>query len=382
MSLGPALARIDLGAITENTRVLAGRCGSAQVMAVVKADGYGHGLLPVARATRAGGAHWLGVAQLREARQVRAGGDTGRLLSWLLTPGEDLAGAITQDIDLSASEPGILGEIAAAAGRCGRPARVHLKVDTGLTRGGAAVACWAELFLAARQAADAGLIDLVGLWSHLAWADDPHHATTDAQWDAFRQAEALAERHRVSLPVRHLANSAATVTRPDLHFDVVRPGLAIYGLSPIPGLSAGELGLRPAMTLVGRLALVKDVPSGTGVSYGHTFTTRRSSTLGLVPLGYADGIPRAASNAAEVFIEGARCPIVGRVCMDQFMVDLTAHPRLSAIRPGTEVVLFGAGDRGEPTAADWAERLGTISYEIVTRIGGRVPRSYDGEPTS
>ncbi len=382
MTFGPALAKIDLGAITDNTRSLAARCGQAQLMAVVKADAYGHGLLPVARAARAGGAQWLGVAQLPEARLLRAGGDRGRLLSWLLTPGEDLAEAIAQDIDLSASDPGILTEIIAAAQQARRPARVHLKIDTGLTRGGAPISRWLELLQPARQAAAAGLIELIGLWSHLAWADDPHHPTTDAQWTVFQQAVQSAQSCGVTFPIRHLANSAATVTRPDLHCDLVRPGLAIYGLSPIPGRTPQELGLRPAMSLLGRLALVKEVPAQTGVSYGHAFTTQRETTLGLVPLGYADGIPRAASNLGQVSVAGVQCPVVGRVCMDQFMIDLTDHPRRSQVQAGSEVVLFGSADRGEPTAADWAEASGTISYEIVTRIGGRVPRSYDREPSS
>lgn len=378
----PAEAVVDLTAVRSNVAALQTRAGSAEVMAVVKADAYGHGLVPSARAARAGGATWLGVAQLAEALALRAAGDTGRLLAWLHVPGEDFADAIAADVDLSASAPWSVDEVVAAARAIGRTARLHLKIDTGLSRGGASADDWHELVDHALRAQAEGALEVVGVWSHLAWADAPQHPTVARQAEAFRDAVALAERRGVRPEVRHLANSAATLTSPRLHFDLVRPGLAVYGLSPVPDLgSPAEFGLRPAMTLRARLALVKRVPAGSGVSYGHAYTTPRDTTLGLVPLGYGDGVPRAAGNLGPLQVAGRRHTIAGRVCMDQVVVDLGDRPDVEDLRAGDPVVLFGAGAGGEPTAQDWAEAVDTISYEIVTRIGARVPRTYVGGET-
>jgi alanine racemase len=381
--VGPAEAVVDLGAIAANVGVLGERAGPAEVMAVVKADAYGHGLVPCARAARVGGATWLGVAQLAEALTLRASGDTGRLLAWLHVPGEDLAPAVAADVDLSASAPWAVDQVAAGARSAGRVARLHLKVDTGLSRGGAAAADWAGLVEHALAAQATGAVRVVGVWTHLAWADDPGHPTTAAQVERFRDAVALAESRGARPQVRHLANSAATLTSPELAFDLVRPGLAVYGLSPVPRLAApADLGLRPAMTLTGRIALVKRVPAGSGVSYGHAHTTAGPSTLALVPLGYADGVPRSAGGVGPVQVAGRRYRVAGRVCMDQFVVDL--GQAAGGVRAGDEAVLFGDGRLGEPTAQDWAQAAETISYEIVTRVGSRVPRRYlpvPGVPT-
>ncbi len=373
---GPrAQALIDLDAVEANVARLVEASAGAAVMAVVKADGYGHGLLPVARAARAGGADWLGTALLEEALALRAAGDAGPLLCWLAAPGEDYAAALRAGVDVSASAPWVLGEIASAAATTGRTARVHLKVDSGLGRSGSTVAAWPELVAAARRLESDGLVEVVGLWSHLAYADAPGHPTVAAQLVAFTEAVALAARAGVRAQVRHLANSAATLTLPQTHFDLTRPGLAVYGLSPVPEqASAAELGLTPAMKLTARLALVKRVEAGQGVSYGHVYRTARASTLALVPLGYADGVPRSATNCGPVLAAGACRTVAGRVCMDQFMLDLGEDEA----EPGDEVVLFGSGAAGEPTAQEWAEATGTISYEIVTRIGVRVPRHYVG----
>lgn len=372
-----AQARIDAAAVTANVRVLAEHAGRAGVLAVVKADGYGHGLLPCARAAVAGGARWLGTALLEEALALRAGGvSSPRILAWLLDPADSLADAVRADVDLSASAPWTVTAAADGAAEVGRPARLHLKVDTGLGRGGCPRADWPALVDAALAAQAEGLVEAVGLWSHLAHADAPRHPTIDRQLASFREALALAEGAGVRPEVRHLANSAATLTRPDTHFDLVRPGLAVYGLSPVPDeATPAQLGLRPAMRLSARLALVKQVPRGQGVSYFHRYTTTRPTTLGLVPLGYADGIPRNATNCGPVLAAGARRTIAGTVCMDQFVLDLGDDPAAE----GDEVVLFGPGDEGEPTAEDWARAVGTISYEIVTRIGPRVPRVVVGE---
>jgi alanine racemase len=369
---------VDLDAIASNTQVLAARAGSAGVMAVVKGDAYGHGRVPSARAGIAGGAQWLGVALLDEALALRAGGVEDPLLAWLVGQGEPWAEALTQGVDLSVSDVWVLDEIAAAAREVGRVARVHLKVDSGLGRSGAPVGDWPALAEAARKAELDGIIVAVGVWSHLAYADAPGHPTIDRQLRVFRDAVDIAEKAGLRPEVRHLANSAATLTRPDTHFDLTRPGLAVYGLSPLRDAPAASLGLLPAMPLQARLTLVKRVPAGHGVSYMHRYVTNRETTLGLVPLGYADGIPRNATNVGPVQVGGRRRTIAGVVCMDQFVVDLGDDP----VSAGDVVSLFGPGNFGEPTVQDWADATGTISYEIVTRMGPRVPRRYTGGQAS
>jgi alanine racemase len=372
----PAEAVVDLDAVVGNVTALRERAGSADVMAVVKADAYGHGLLQCASAARAGGAAWLGVAQLAEGLTLRAAGDTGRMLSWLHVPGDRFADAINVDIDLSVSGTWALDEIVAAARALGRTARVHLKIDTGLSRNGVAVADWDEVVAATLRAEAEGAVRLVGVWSHMIWADAPQHPSVLRQIELFGDAVRHAEAAGARLEVRHLANSAATLTTPGAHFDLVRPGLAVYGLSPVPDIAGPEAyGLRPAMTLHAQLALVKRVPAGSGVSYGHAYTTDRETLLALVPLGYADGIPRAATNVGPVAVGGRRYRIAGRVCMDQIVVDIGPE---ASVHEGDRAVLFGDGALGEPTAQDWAEAIDTISYEIVTRVGQRVPRRYVG----
>ena len=269
-----AQVRVDLGAIRDNVAELGRRASRAAVMAVVKADGYGHGLVPSARAALAGGATWLGTAVLAEALALRAADVPGRILAWLAAPGERWGDAIEADVDVSASAVWTVDEIAAAARATGRAARVHLKVDTGLGRSGATVEDWPTLVDAALKAQADGLVEVVGLWSHFAIADAPGHPTVVGQIETFKDAVALAEARGVAPEVRHLANSAATLTRPDARFDLVRPGLAVYGLSPVPDQAAPhEVGLRPAMSVRARLALVKRVPAGQGVSYGHFYVT-------------------------------------------------------------------------------------------------------------
>ena len=345
-------------------------------MAVVKADGYGHGLMPSARAALSGGATWLGVAQLSEAFALRSGGIDARVLSWLHVPGTDFGAAIAADIDLSVSALWSLAGVADAARTLGRTARIHLKVDTGLGRNGAFGEDWPILLRAARRLESEGAVRIVGVWSHFVYADQPTHPTVRLQQEQFAQAVRDAERAGCDLEVRHIANSAATLMIPGAAFDLVRPGLAVYGLSPVPSLGDPTFfGLTPAMTLSADLAVTKQVPAGQGLSYGHQYVTSKDTTVGLVPMGYADGIPRNATNVGPVSIGGGRQTVSGRVCMDQFIVDLGPH---SAAQAGDPVTLFGTGDAGEPTAQDWAEATGTISYEIITRVGVRVPRIYTG----
>ncbi|WP_347354574.1 alanine racemase [Intrasporangium sp.] len=369
----PVWAEIDHAALAHNVGVLRERAAGAEFMAVVKADAYGHGLLPVARTVIAAGATWLGVAQMPEAFALRDGGITGRLLTWLAVPGADYAGAISRDIDLSASAPWTLDEIAAAARTVGRRARVHLKVDTGLGRAGAYGADWDTLVRHSRPLEAEGVLTVVGVWTHLSHADTPGHPTIVAQQERLFEAAREAERQGCHLEVRHLANSAATLLYPATHGDLVRPGIALYGLSPVPQVD-DDFGLRPVMSLRARLALVKRLPAGQGISYGHLYTTEHDTVVGLVPAGYADGIPRNATNVGPVVLGDTRTRVAGRVCMDQFVVDLGPD---STARAGDVATLFG-GAPGEPTAQDWAAVTDTISYEIVARLGVRIPRIHLG----
>jgi alanine racemase len=372
----PFVAEVDLDAIRSNVAELRRRAGSADVMAVVKADGYGHGMLPSARAAIEAGASWLGVAFVEEALALRAAGLDVPVLAWLLDRDADIAGAVAADVDVSISAEWAIEAASAAAAALGRVARIHLKADTGLARGGAYGADWPALVeAAAKQQAD-GLVEVVGIWSHLAHADAPQHPTIERQRALFVEALEVAAKADLQPQVRHLANSAATLVLPQTHFDLVRPGVAVYGLSPGPQVgTASELGLRPAMRMRSSVSLVKRVEAGQGVSYGHRYTTGAQTTLALVPAGYADGIPRHATNVGPVQINGKRYLISGTVSMDQVVVDVGDD----AVAVGDDVVLFGPGDNGEPTADDWAAAVGTINYEIVTRIGPRVPRTYLGE---
>ena len=380
MNLFPARVVVDLAAIRSNVRALAAHAPTAQVMAVVKADAYGHGLVPSARAAVEGGATWLGTAQVSEALALRAAGVVvPRILTWLYAPGAPLREAVDADVDVSVSAPWALDELAAAARAAGRPARAHLKVDTGLGRNGLTPADLAAILPEVLRLRAEGAVEVVGLWSHLAFADEPEHPTVKHQGEVFADALRTVEGAGVALEVRHLANSAATLTTPAAHYDLVRPGIAVYGLSPVPQLGDhDDYGLVPAMTLEAELANVKAVPGGHGVSYAHQYVTTHDTVLGLVPLGYADGIPRHASGTQEqpggpVRVGGRTLGVAGRVCMDQVVLDLGPGATEQA---GDRVELFGTGRDGGPTAQDWAVAAGTISYEIVTRIGARVPRVH------
>jgi alanine racemase len=369
---GRAEVVVDLDAIAANAAVLRARVGRP-LMAVVKADGYGHGLVPTARAVLAGGADRLGVAVVDEALALRAAGVTAPVLAWLNGPGADVAAALAADVELSVSAGWGLAEVVAAARAVGRPAHLHLAVDTGLSREGATPGEWSDLVTAAARAQADGDVVVVGLWSHLAYADAPTHPTIAAQVRAFEEAVTVARGAGLTEAQRHLANSAATLALPDTWYDLVRPGIALYGLDPLGGDPA-RYGLRPAMTVRAQVALTKRVPAGAGVSYGHTYTAERETTLALVPVGYADGIPRAVGNRAPVLAAGRQRPVAGRVCMDQFVLDVGEDP----IAPGDDVVLWGPGDGGEPTAQQWADAGDTIHYELVTRVGGRFHRRYVG----
>ncbi|WP_106351080.1 alanine racemase [Antricoccus suffuscus] len=366
------LITVDLAAITHNVATMRERVGRP-LMAVVKANGYGHGMLPVAAAAQRGGADALGVATIEEAVALRDGGTAGRIVCWLHAPRADYAAAIAHDIEVASSAVWALAEIEAAARTGKTPAKVHLKIDTGLARSGATAEEWPDLVARAATAQRDGLIEVVGVWSHFAYADSPGHPTIAAQRGNFVDAVEVAKSAGLSGFERHLANSAATLNDPDSWFDMVRPGVAIYGLDPVGGDSRA-LGLRPAMRVEVPVALTKRVSAGTSVSYGHTYTTDRETTLALIPVGYADGIPRNASGVGPVGIGGVRHTISGRVCMDQFVVDVGD----ANVQPGDIATLWGDGRGGTPTAQDWADATDTIHYELVTRIGGRFVTTYVG----
>lgn len=369
-------AVIDLDAIRHNVRRLAAAASPAKVMAVVKADAYGHGAVPVARAALQAGAAWLGVAHISEALALRAAGIDAPLLAWLHTTDSNFGAAVAAGVDIGCSG-WELERIVAAAREQERPARVHLKVDTGLGRNGATPESWDRLVGEAVEYQDQGLLRVVGIFSHLAVADEPERPETDQQVAAFREALAIAEDAGVDPEVRHLANTPATLSRPDTHFDLVRVGLGIYGLSPFDGQTSAELGLRPAMTLRTLVSQCKDVPEGQGVSYGLHYRTRTESTLALIPVGYADGVPRVATGG-PVRVAGKTYPVVGRIAMDQMVIDLGPEASGTDLQ-GAEAELFGDGADGGPTAEDWARAAGTINYEIVTRISPRVPRRFINE---
>ncbi|MFG2077234.1 alanine racemase [Nonomuraea maritima] len=373
----PAQARVDLAAVRSNVARLRELAGGTELLGAVKADAYGHGLLPTAQAVLQGGAAMLGTAVISEALALRDGGVTAPILTWLITPDEPLDEALTRDIELSASDVRLLDEIAEAARRTGRTAKTHLEADTGMSRGGAPATDWPGLLDRAMKLQAEGAIEITGIWSHFACADIPGHPSIRRQLEAYESALKLAEQAGAagSHVIRHISNSAAIVTLPEARYDMVRAGIGMYGLSPIPEL--GDFGLRQAMTLVARAALVKRVAEGSGVSYGHLHVCDRETTIAVVPLGYADGVLRHATDRAEVLAGGRRRRVTGRVCMDQFMIDM-GDDKLSA---GDEVVLFGPGDQGEPTAQEWADTLGTITHEIVTRIGSRVPRVHEQRST-
>src|SRR2546429_3696894 len=346
--------RVDLDAIRHNVALLRART-TAEVMTVVKADGYGHGRLPVARAALDAGATWLGVCTLDEALALRAAGITAPVLAWLLVPGLPLHRGVEAGVDLSAASTSLLGEIVGAARTAGRTARVHLKIDTGLNRGGAKPGDWAALVEAAAKAQADGWIEVVGVWSHLAVAEVPGHPAIGGQRAEFHAGLAVAGRFGLAPRYRHLANSAAALTRPDTHFDLVRTGIATYGLSPVPGQ---RFGLRPAMTVRAKVLVAKRVGAGEGVSYGHTYTTVRDTTLAVVPLGYGDGVPRHGSNTGPVWLAGRRRTVAGRVCMDQIVGGCGGEPGSGRGGAGP----FGPGGAGGAPPGGWGAAGGTLNY--------------------
>ena len=380
LSLTPTAAAeavVDLDAIAHNVRLLCEHAGAAQVMAVVKADGYGHGATQVGRAALAAGAAELGVATIDEALALRRDGIASPVLAWLHAPGTDFGPALEADVQVAVSSVRQLGEVLDAVERTGRTANVTVKVDTGLNRNGVSAVEYPEVLSVLRCAQADGAIRLRGIMSHLVHGDDPENPLNDLQAKRLTDLAAHARDQDVRFEIAHLCNSPAAMTRPDLAFDMVRPGIAVYGQTPIP--DRGDMGLRPAMTLKCSVALVRSVQAGDGVSYGHSWIAERDTSLALLPIGYADGVFRTLSGRIDVLINGRLRRSVGRICMDQFVVDL--GPGQIDVTEGDDAILFGPGTQGEPTAQDWADLLGTINYEVVTSPRGRVTRTYRGAAT-
>lgn len=370
---GLAAATVDLSAIAHNVAVFAGSTRAA-VLAVVKANGFGHGAVEVAATALASGATWLGVTSGTEAAALRAHGIDAPILSWLHSPHEDFATSLLNDVDLSVASIDHLRAVASSAAALGATANVHLKADTGLHRNGALGTEWGQLVRQARDHERAGHVRVRAVWSHLINGTASAAPTITAQIRRFDRAVTTAREAGLRPRLRHLANSAAALSFPRSHYEMVRPGIGLYGVEPDP---RNAVGLRPAMTLWTRPILVKRVPAGSGVSYDHEYVTDRDSTLALVPLGYADGVPWAAAGRAQVWIAGRRYPVAGRIAMDQFVVDLGDD----AIGMDDEIVVFGPGDQGEPTVAEWAQWAGTIAHEILTGIGSRVARNHVNAPS-
>lgn len=379
----PARAVIDLSALEKNLQQLRKCDPNVQVMAIVKANAYGHGGVQIARAALKFGVKWFGVAQLAEAIELRAG-LTGfpqaRIFTWIFSPDADLETAIKADLDIAVSNPETLLRLVTAARAVGKMPRVHLTIDTGMGREGALPDKLSPLLSAAQLASDEGTVEIVGIWSHLARADEAGagEEATARQLVDFQQACELARQRGFTPVVRHLSASSGLLWYPQAHFDLTRYGIAMYGLTPNPTrATTARLQLTPIMRLEADLISVKKLPAGHPVSYGGTWVAPRDTYIGIVPLGYADGIDRHASGKIWVGANGQKYPQVGRICMDQFMVDLGNTPDgQPPLKPGDTVRLWGDGSQGEPTADDWAEAADTINYTIVTALNSRVPRIY------
>jgi len=371
-----ASAEINLSAITQNFKSIKSRT-TADVLAVVKADAYGHGLIPVSKALEEAGANWFGTALLEEAINLRKSGILKPIISWLTPLGEDFKSAIDLDIDLGIPSVDLLDEVIKAASLTGKTARIHLEIDTGMSRGGV-LSEWDQLIKSVLVGVNLKQLKVIGIWSHFARADEPDELMNQEQLSLFEEKVNQAKAAGIDAQFIHIANSAALFTNKSAHKNIIRSGIALFGLSPDVKTigDSSSLGLKPAMKLKAKLNLVKEVKAGSSVGYGGTAVIKSDTKLGVVAIGYADGIPRSTNNLAGVFVDKKRAPIIGRVSMDQFVVDLGIT---STAKTGDEVIVFGDGSNGEYTVDEWAKAANTINYEIITRIGPRVPRIYPRE---
>ena len=371
-----ASAEINLSAITQNFKSIKSRT-TADVLAVVKADAYGHGLIPVSKALEEAGADWFGTALLEEAINLRKAGILKPIISWLTPLGEDFKSAIDLDIDLGIPSIDLLDEVIKAASLTGKTARIHLEIDTGMSRGGV-LSEWDQLIKSVLVGVNLKQLKVIGIWSHFARADEPDELMNQEQLSLFEEKVNQAKAAGIDAQFIHIANSAALFTNKSTHKNIIRSGIALFGLSPDVKTigDSSSLGLKPAMKLKAKLNLVKEVKAGSSVGYGGTAVLKSDTKLGVITLGYADGIPRNTNNLAGVFVDKKRAPMIGRVSMDQFVVDLGIT---SNAKTGDEGIVFGDGSGGEYTVDEWAKAANTINYEIITRIGPRVPRIYPRE---
>jgi alanine racemase len=359
---------INLDAIAANYKTLKSLT-DAKVMAIVKADAFGHGMIEVSKKLESVNVDMLATADFEEAEQIRAAGIKSPLMAWLHGKDTDFSSAIKNDIQIGLSTVEGLESVASAVDKVSKVAQLHLKVDTGLGRNGAALADWPKVIAKAVELEAAGKVKLVGVFSHLSGTSEK--ADMD-QLAVFEEAVAKAKALGANFEYRHLAASGATLNYKNTHLDMVRTGIALYGLDPNPETRAASFGLVPAMRVSSEVVSVKQVPAGHGVSYGYLHTTKEPTTLALVPFGYAEGLPRVATGKASVLLNGKRYPILARIAMDQFVLDVGND----SVKVGDEVVIFGDAKKGEPTAEELADAAGTINYEIVTRIGGRAKRVF------
>jgi len=363
-------AEVSLDAIARNVGVFKSnlRRGTA-LMAVVKADGYGHGAAETARAAIQAGADRLGVAFLDEALQLRDAGIEHPILILGHTPGHAIEDAVRHRVTIAVASRQMWDDAARAATRIGMTARIHLKVDTGMARLGFAPD---ELLPACLERPREPVV-VEGIFTHFADADDPDPSFAREQFERFTTVIAQLADHGIRIPIKHCCNSAAAMRYPDMHMDMARIGIAMYGLSPLQGEPHPSYPLEEAMQLKTTISHLKTVPPLRPVSYGLTYTTKRESLIATLPVGYADGLSRQLSNQAAVLIRGTRVPIVGRICMDQTMVDVTSIPDA---RIGDEVTIFGTSSDVRLSIHEVASQMRTIPYETVCLIGKRVPRVY------
>jgi alanine racemase len=359
---------INLEAIASNYKTLKSLT-SAKVMAIVKADAFGHGMIEVSKKLESINVDMLATADFEEAELIRSAGIRSPLMAWLHSKDTDFASAIKNDIQIGLSTVDGLNLVAEAAHKVSQVAKVHLKVDTGLGRNGAALSDWPKVIARAVELETQGLIKLVGVFSHLSGTSEQDDMD---QLSVFESAVAKAKELGASFEYRHLAASGAALKNKKAELDMVRAGIALYGLDPNPETSAASFGLIPAMRVSSEVVSVKKVPAGHGVSYGYLHKTTEETTLALVPFGYAEGLPRIATGRASVLLNGKRYPILARIAMDQFVLDVGQD----SVKVGDEVVIFGDAKKGEPTAEELAIAAETINYEIVTRIGGRAKRVF------
>jgi alanine racemase len=364
-----AVLTVDLAAVAANTGLFASRT-RAEVMAVVKADGFGHGSADTARTALANGATWLGVTSIAEGLALREAGLAAPVLSWLNPVDADFGLALAAGIDVAVPSLRHLSAVMGAATASGRRARVHLHLDVGMARDGCEPAQWPGLCQAAFGGEQRGVLAVAGLMGHLGCADVPADPCNETGRARFAWGLETARTAGLRPAVRHLAATAAALTDPRTHHTLCRIGAGLVGIDP-----SGTTRLHPALTLTAPVVAVRRVRAGNPVGYGHCWAAPADTTLGLLPVGYADGLPRAASGHAEVMVAGQRCPIAGLISMDQTVIDV----RSQQIHPGEAATVFGPGTFGEPTVADWAAWAGTIEHEIVTGIGARVRRQVAGD---